>query len=82
MSLDQELLDLLVCPKTKQPLIYFEEDEFLFSPEAQLKYPIRDDIPVMLEEEAEKLDEQGAEELLRRAEEENLPRTAQDHPDE
>ena len=81
MSLDSELLNLLVCPKTKQPLIYFEEENFLLAPEARLKYPIRDDIPVMLEEEAEVLDQETLDTLLQRAEEEELPKTAQDRPE-
>ena len=72
MSLDEKLLDVLVCPKTKDPLVYFEDEEFLFSPSARLKYPIEDDIPVMLIDEAEEVDENEAEDLLEKARERGL----------
>ncbi len=77
MSLDDQLLDVLVCPETKDPLIYFEDDEFLYSPSARLKYPIEDEIPVMLVDEAENVSENVAEELEQRAKDEDLRRTAQ-----
>ena len=53
--LDQKLLDILVCPVTKGPLILDKNRGELISLSAQLAYPIRDDIPVMLEEEARHL---------------------------
>ena len=53
--LDQKLLDILVCPVTKGPLILDKSRGELISLSAQLAYPIRDDIPVMLEEEARQL---------------------------
>ena len=53
--MDQKLLELLVCPVTKGPLIYDRERQELISKSARLAYPIRDGIPVMLEEEARKL---------------------------
>lgn len=53
--LDQKLLDILVCPVTKGPLILDRDRGELISLSAQLAYPIRDDIPVMLEEEARQL---------------------------
>jgi uncharacterized protein YbaR (Trm112 family) len=52
---DAKLLELLVCPVTKGPLIYDRERQELISKTARLAYPIRDGIPVMLEEEARKL---------------------------
>lgn len=60
MTLDKELLEILACPESKAPLIYFEEEAFLFCPQSRLKYPIRDGIPVMLVDEAERLDESAA----------------------
>lgn len=54
--MDKKLLDILACPVTKGPLIYDEEKQELISTAAHLAYPIRDDIPVMLEEEARQLD--------------------------
>jgi uncharacterized protein YbaR (Trm112 family) len=52
---DAKLLELLVCPVTKGPLVYDRERQELISKTARLAYPVRDDIPVMLEEEARKL---------------------------
>jgi len=67
MALDPLLLEILVCPESKKPLLYFEKESFLFCPESRLKYRIEDDIPVMLIEEAERLDEAAARELVARA---------------
>jgi uncharacterized protein YbaR (Trm112 family) len=53
---DAKLLEILVCPVTKGPLIYDRQRQELISKSARLAYPIRDGIPVMLEEEARKLD--------------------------
>ena len=53
--LDKKLLDILVCPVTKGPLILDKTRGELVSLSAQLAYPIRDDIPIMLEEEARPL---------------------------
>lgn len=55
--MDAKLLDILVCPITKGPLKYDREKQELISRSARLAYPIRDGIPVMLEEEARKLTE-------------------------
>ncbi len=53
--MDTKLLEMLVCPVTKGPLILDRERQELISRSARLAYPIRDGIPVMLEEEARKL---------------------------
>lgn len=53
--IDRKLLDILVCPVTKGPLIYDKKKNELVSKSARLAYPIRDDIPIMLEEEARTL---------------------------
>lgn len=55
--MDKKLLDLLVCPVTKGALIYDREKSELISKAARLAYPIRDGIPVMLEDEARELSE-------------------------
>ena len=55
--IDRKLLDILVCPVTKGPLIYDKEKNELVSKSARLAYPIRDDIPIMLEDEARVLGE-------------------------
>lgn len=59
MSLDPWLLERLVCPATRTPLRYDEAAGELVSDAAGLAYPIRDGIPVMLVEEARRLDEPG-----------------------
>lgn len=53
--MDSKLLQILVCPVTKGPLIYDKAKNELVSKSARLAYPIRDGIPVMLEDEARKL---------------------------
>jgi uncharacterized protein YbaR (Trm112 family) len=50
--LDPQLLEILVCPVSKAPLEYDEEKQELVCRASGLAYPIRDDIPVMLESEA------------------------------
>lgn len=75
MTLDQELLDILACPESKQALIYFDngdEGSFLFCPASRLKYRIEDGIPVMLIEEAERLEEAAAAALVAEAKEKGL----------
>ena len=54
--MDPKLLEILVCPVTKGPLRYDRERQELISKSARLAYPIRDGIPIMLPEEARKLD--------------------------
>ena len=55
-SVDPKLLEILVCPMTKGPLEYDAEKQELLSRSAKLAYPIRDGIPIMLPEEARKID--------------------------
>lgn len=53
--MDAKLLEILVCPVTKGPLVYDRERSELISRSARLAYPVRDGIPVLLEDEARKL---------------------------
>jgi len=53
--MDPKLLDILVCPLCKGPLLYRKPQRELVCKPCRLGYPIRDDIPVMLEDEARKL---------------------------
>lgn len=55
LPMDTKLLDVLVCPDCKGPLVYKKSQAELICRPCRLAYPIRDDIPVMLEEEARKL---------------------------
>ena len=57
LTLNPKLLEILVCPLTKTTLRYDREKQELISDAAKLAYPIRDGIPVMLPEEARKLDD-------------------------
>ncbi|EJM99879.1 Trm112 family protein [Phyllobacterium sp. YR531] len=56
-TLDRKLLELLVCPLTKGPLIYDQEKSELISKKARLAYPVRDGIPIMLPSEARAIEE-------------------------
>lgn len=53
--MDKHLLDILVDPLTKGPLVYDKKNQELLSRSSRLAYPIRDGIPVMLPEEAREL---------------------------
>ena len=55
--IDPKLLELLVCPLTKQPLRYDSEHQELISDAVQLAFPIRDGIPIMLPSEARSLED-------------------------
>ncbi|MFN3786347.1 MAG: Trm112 family protein [Thiothrix sp.] len=61
--MDKRLLEILVCPVTKGPLIYDKARQELISKAARLAYPIKNGIPVMLEEEARELTQAEVEAL-------------------
>lgn len=56
MSIDQRLLEILACPKCQGNLVLTEKEDGLICRSCKLLYPIRDDIPIMLIEEAIKID--------------------------
>lgn len=56
MEVDPKLLEILVCPVTHEPLRYDKAAQELISQKANLAYPIRDGIPIMLPDEARPLD--------------------------
>lgn len=60
MSLSRDLLDILVCPKCKGELDYREAEEQLICPACQLAYPVENDIPIMLIDQAHTLDERNS----------------------
>jgi hypothetical protein len=64
--MDPKLLELLVCPVTKGPLLMDRDKGELVSRSARLAYPVRDGIPVMLESEARTLSDQELEQLPER----------------
>ena len=57
LAVDPKLLEILVCPLTKGPLIFDRENNELVSKSAGLAYPIRNGIPIMLVDEAREIDE-------------------------
>ena len=60
--MDKRLLDILACPVCKGPLVYRKDADELICKVDRLAYPVRDDIPVMLEDEARQLDPDRAKE--------------------
>ncbi len=56
MALDERILKILVCPKCKGDLDYDRDRSRLICSACKLAYPVKDDIPVMLEQEAEEIE--------------------------
>jgi uncharacterized protein YbaR (Trm112 family) len=75
MSLDPKLLEILACPEDKGPLYYFEDEQVLFNPRLKRTYEIRDDIPVMLIDEATTVDDTEHERLLAKADADGIKPT-------
>ena len=75
MALDQLLLDILACPEDKGPLYYFEDESILLNPRLKRTYEIRDDIPIMLIDEATTIDDAEVARLLAKAEAEGITPT-------
>jgi uncharacterized protein YbaR (Trm112 family) len=67
MTLDAMLLAILACPEDKGPLLYFEDEDSLYNPRLQRRYPIRNGIPVMLLDEAETVDDPEHQRLMDKA---------------
>jgi len=75
MALSADLLAVLACPESKEPLLYFAGGEdgkqpdgsFLLAAGSRLRYRIEGDVPVMLVEEAERLEAKDVERLVKRA---------------
>jgi uncharacterized protein YbaR (Trm112 family) len=61
--MDAKLLDILVCPLCKSPLIYRKAEQELICKADRLAYPIKDDIPVMLADEARTLSAEEVDKL-------------------
>ena len=68
MALDPRLLEILACPEDKGPLLYFDDEECLYNPRLKRRYTVRDDIPVMLVDEAETVSDQEDRRLRDKAE--------------
>jgi uncharacterized protein YbaR (Trm112 family) len=74
MALDADLLQILACPEDKGPLYYLadEGDGVLYNPRLLRVYDVRDDIPIMLIDEAESVDDAEHERLLAKAESQGI----------
>jgi len=67
MALDPQLLEILACPDDKGPLLYFEDEEALYNPRLKRRYAIKDDIPIMLIDEAETVTDAEHDRLVAKA---------------
>ncbi len=75
MALSPTLLEILACPDDKGPLLYFEDENALYNPRLKRRYDIRDDIPIMLIDEAETVDDAEHERLTAKASAEGIEPT-------
>jgi len=75
MALDPMLLEILACPDDKGPLYYFPTEDSLYNPRLRRRYTITDDIPVMLIDDAETVDDAEHERLTAHADEEGIEPT-------
>lgn len=75
MALDAKLLEILACPEDKGPLLYFEDENALYNPRLKKRYSVRDDIPIMLIDEAETVDDTEHDRLTAKAEAEGIQPT-------
>ena len=67
MSLDPKLLEILACPEDKGPLWYFADEDALYNPRLRRRYAVRDDIPIMLIDEAEAVSDAEHDRLVAKA---------------
>jgi uncharacterized protein YbaR (Trm112 family) len=75
MALDPKLLEILACPDDKGPLLYFADEDALYNPRLKRRYDVRDDIPVMLIDEATSVDDAEHARLLAKAEADGIQPT-------
>jgi uncharacterized protein YbaR (Trm112 family) len=75
MALDPQLLEILACPEDKGPLLYFADEDTLYNPRLKRRYAIREDIPIMLIDEAETVDDSEHERLMSKADAEGIEPT-------
>ena len=75
MALDSRLLEILACPQDKGPLYYFADEASLYNPRLQRRYDIKDDIPIMLIDEATTVDDVEHARLIAKAAEHGIALT-------
>jgi len=72
VALDPKLLEILACPEDKGPLLYFSDEAALYNPRLHRRYAVRDDIPIMLIDESETVDDAEHARLATKAEAEGI----------
>jgi uncharacterized protein YbaR (Trm112 family) len=77
VALDPQLLEILACPQDKGPLLYFADEDALYNPRLRRRYAVRDDIPIMLIDEAETVSDAEHERLTKKAEADGIQPTFQ-----
>jgi uncharacterized protein len=75
MALDPQLLEILACPEDKGPLLWFPDESILYNPRLKRSYEVRDDIPIMLVDEATTVDDAEHDRLVAKAEAEGITPT-------
>jgi uncharacterized protein YbaR (Trm112 family) len=75
MALDPQLLEILACPEDKGPLLYFADEDALYNPRLKRRYAIREDIPIMLIDEADTVDDREHERLMAKADADGIKPT-------
>ena len=75
MALDPQLLEILACPEDKGPLYYLADEDALYNPRLKRRYDVRDDIPVMLIDEATTVDDAEHDRVMAKVEAEGIAPT-------
>ncbi|HEV2811294.1 MAG TPA: Trm112 family protein [Acidimicrobiales bacterium] len=75
MALDPKLLEILACPEDKGPLYHLADEQTLYNPRLKRRYEIRDDIPIMLIDEATSVDDAEHQRIMDRVEAEGIAPT-------
>ncbi len=75
MALHPKLLEVLACPEDRGPLFYFEDEQCLYNPRLKRSYVVRDDIPVMLIDEATTVPDDEHQRLLAKAKADGIKAT-------
>ena len=75
MALEAQLLEILACPEDKGPLYYLADEDALYNPRLHRRYDVRDDIPVMLIDEATTVDDAEHERIQAKIEAEGIAPT-------
>ena len=75
MAVDPKLLEILACPEDKGPLLYFPDEQTLYNPRLKRSYAVRDDIPIMLIDEAVTVSDEEHARLISKADTEGIKPT-------